>query len=143
MDREKEIEQLVKQAIEGTDLFIVDIKMGANRISIFIDKMEGVTIAECVKVHKYLVSELREDPIFETHNFEVSSPGMDQPLKVVQQFKRRVGSELKVITSDGIEHNGILIEATEQGIALKETVKKEEKEERYTFEEIKQAKINL
>lgn len=143
MKREKEIEQLVKQAIEGTELFIVDIKMSANRIRIFLDKMEGVTIAECVKVHKYMVSEWREDPIFETHNFEVSSPGMDQPLKVVQQYKRRIGSELKVITADGTEHNGVLVEATDKEIALKEKVNQEEREERYSFEDIKQAKINL
>ena len=143
MNREKEIEQLVNQAIKGTELFIVEIKMSPNRIRIFVDKMQGVTIAECVKVHKFLVSELREDPIFETHNFEVSSPGMDQPLKVVQQYKRRVGSELNVVTNDGTEHKGVLVEASEQGIALKEKVNKEEKEERYSFEEIKQAKINL
>ena len=117
--------------------------MSANRIRIFLDKMEGVTIAECVKVHKYMVSEWREDAIFETHNFEVSSPGMDQPLKVAQQYKRRIGSELKVITADGTEHSGVLVEATDKEIALKEKVNQEEREERYSFEEIKQAKINL
>ncbi|MBT8196659.1 MAG: hypothetical protein HKO56_03665 [Bacteroidia bacterium] len=143
MNREKDIEQLVNQAIEGTELFIVEIKMTQNRISVFLDKMDGVTIEECVRVHKFLVSELREDTIFETHNFEVSSPGMDQPLRVLQQYKKRVGRELNVITADGTQHTGVLVGANDNGIALKEKVNKEEKEEHYSFDNIKQAKIIL
>lgn len=143
MKTEKDIEQLVNQAIEGTDLFIVEIKMTQNRISIFLDKMAGVTIEECVRVHKFLVSELREDEIFETYNFEVSSPGMDQPLRVLQQYKKRVGRELNVITTDGEQHTGVLVDANDNGIALKEKVNKEEKEKQYSFENIKQAKIIL
>lgn len=143
LNRVNEIEKLVSQAIEGTELFLVEIKTTPNRISIFVDKMSGVTIDECVKIHKFLVSELREDPVFETHNFEVSSPGMDQPLKVLQQYKRRIGRELNVITTDGKEHKGVLINATENGIALKEKINKTNTEENYLFENIKQAKLSL
>ena len=141
MKGEKEIKGLVNQAIKDTDLFLVDIKMTPNRISIFIDKMNGVTIDECVNLHKHLVSQFRDDPIFETHNFEVSSPGMDQPLKVLKQYQRRVGRELNVITIDGLEHIGVLINAAEEGIALKVITDKKETEEYYPFNDIKQAKL--
>ena len=45
---------------------------------------------------------------FEKHELEVSSPGMEEPLKVLNQYQKRIGREVRVLTTNGIVKNGIL-----------------------------------
>ena len=61
--------------------------------------------------------------MFENKEFEVGSPGMDQPLKVIGQYKIRIGRPVKIILNDGKKHNGILVDANEQELQLLETIK--------------------
>ena len=123
MINENKIKELVEQKIEGTDTFLVDVKISAaNKISIYIDNDNGLAIKECVEVSRHVENSLNRDE--EDFELEVSSPGLDEPLKVLRQYSKRVGKEIEVILSDGKKLTGILSETTNEGIILEEKQKK-------------------
>ena len=120
------IESVVNEWITTSECFLVDIKLTPGRIAVFIDKPIGVTIDECSSLNKYLTEKLEEEQVWETHELEVGSPGMDQPLKVFQQYMRRIGKDVRVITTDGREHKGKLEAADENEIDLLEVLSRKE-----------------
>ena len=122
MTDKAEIRALVEQHIAGTDQFLVDVKLSPNRLAIFIDKPDGVKLEECSSLGRFITESLEISGFLESHEIEVSSPGMDTPLLVPQQYLRRIGRELKVINTEGREMTGILLMADNSGIELKETV---------------------
>jgi ribosome maturation factor RimP len=128
------IKALVEQQLQGTDLFLVDIKLSPNRLAVFIDKPSGVKLEECTSISRFLNQELEPTGFLETHELEVSSPGMDTPLMVPQQYKRRIGKELKVVDEHGRELKGILIDAGEEGIELKEVISRKENKKKIISE---------
>lgn len=142
---------LVKQKLEGTDCFLVDVKYSSSRIAVFIDKPTGVTIGECTEVSRFLFSELDGKDILETHELEVGSPGMSEPLKVYQQYLRRINQKLIVIDNKGLVHKGVLKAADSNGFELstsrmiKEGKKKIEIKEELTFNytDVKEAKLDF
>jgi ribosome maturation factor RimP len=144
------ITRTVQDFFEGTDFFVVDVSIsGSDKISVFFEKMIGkVTIEDCVKLSKHIESGLNRDE----HDFEleVSSAGMDEPFKVIGQYHKHKGKEVKVITIDGKRHDGILKDVTADSIILETSEKVREegkkkkinitKEERLNFDQIKQTK---
>lgn len=72
---------------EGPDWFL----------RIFIDKEEGVTLDDCEIVSRALSDELdRVDPIVQSYYLEVSSPGINRPLKKDSDFERFIGEKIEV-----------------------------------------------
>ena len=146
-----QIQQLVTGKLTGTDAFLVDIKLSLNRIAVAIDKPTGITIEECTGLSRYLAAELESCGLLETHELEVGSPGMDQPLKVYHQYLRRIGKRLRVITNDGKLHNGILKEANENAFTLFETIitkqdnkkVKTEQDVVYSYTDVKETKLEF
>lgn len=68
-------------------------------LRVFIDHPEGIGLDDCEKVSKALSSELDErDPISHNYVLEVSSPGLDRPLKDDRDFERFKGHRIKVKT---------------------------------------------
>ena len=92
--------ELAEPIVEKLGLELVDCeykKEGtAMFLRVFIDKKGGIQIDECEKVSKAL------DPIFDENlksdhdYFEVSSPGLDRPLKTVADFCRHIGEDVEV-----------------------------------------------
>jgi ribosome maturation factor RimP len=115
-----QIKNLVEEKIAGTDCFLVDVKIAPSKIMIFIDRPSGIRITDCVGVHRFLMEQLEETDITEHYELEVSSPGMDEPLKVLPQYQKRIGREVNVVTFDGLKHTGILRNASELFIELEE-----------------------
>jgi ribosome maturation factor RimP len=78
---------------------------------------------------------------------EVSSPGLDEPLKLNRQYKKNVGRFVEVLLQDGSKREGKLTEATEDGIAVEweegKGKKKETKQESILFDQIKTTKIQI
>lgn len=151
MTNQAYIIKLVEEHLAGTDLFLVEAKVTAGKITVLIDKTGGVTINECSDLSRFMVRELEPSGMLDTVELEVSSPGTDQPLKVFRQYLGRIGRGIKVTTKDGKEHEGILLSARPEGIELMKTVtikvnkKKEARNENvhFPFETIKETKIIL
>lgn len=118
------IEEIVNEWIKSTDCFLVEVKTSPGKIAVCIDKPAGVTIMECSALNRHITEVLEPELVWETNELEVGSPGMSQPLRVPQQYLRRIGMEIRVITTDGRDLKGKLQAADENGIDLLETVLK-------------------
>lgn len=129
---------LVNQLIEGSDLFLVEaiVKPG-NKISVFIDKLEGVTIDECANLSRTIEQNL--DREIEDYELEVSSPGLTQPFKVKQQYFKNVGKELEIILKTGEKLAAKLLNMSDNEI-LVEYSKKVKKEGKSKPELVKEQK---
>jgi len=119
---EGEIKEIVTNKLTGTDCFIVDIKVRPGKITVLLDKPTGIRIEECAEVNRDLLDKLEEKGVLENYGIEVSSPGMDEPLKVLPQYQRRIGKQVSVITKDGLRREGILKSADENEVVIEENV---------------------
>ncbi|KGG80844.1 hypothetical protein Y919_04050 [Caloranaerobacter azorensis H53214] len=108
----KEIEELTReialQIVEDYGFELVDVefvKEGSQRfLRVFIDKVGGITIEDCQKVSERLSDKLDEiDPIEENYYLEVSSPGLDRPLKTENDYKKSLGKEVEISLYKPIE----------------------------------------
>jgi ribosome maturation factor RimP len=99
MIQESTVRALIDEAIEETDIFLVDLKIsGGNKISVLIDAIGGLPIADCMKVSRGIDYNLdREDEDF---SLDVSSPGLDKPFKVFRQYEKNIGRSVKVTIED-------------------------------------------
>lgn len=129
------IVELVEQHLQGTDIFLVEIAVKpGNRIKVQVDRSEGISIEECVKISRHLNKLLDKDE--EDYSLEVSSPGLGSPFKVKQQYEKNVGQTIDVLFSDGTRIAGKVQSVSDSGIVLQ--VKGKDKE--IEFEEIKTSK---
>jgi ribosome maturation factor RimP len=115
MDNVKErILKLAAPVADGQGVSIVDVEMtGSVRkptVRVFIDKEGGVTLDDCEKVSRGLSALLDvEDMIHTSYVLEVSSPGLDRPLRDIRDFERSVGKLARVITKESIDNRTFFI----------------------------------
>jgi ribosome maturation factor RimP len=138
------IRKLVEDQIEGTDLFIVDVKVSsANKITVLVDTHKGITIDECITVSRHIEKNLDRDK--EDFELMVSSPGLEMPFVVLEQYFKNEGKKVAVIDDNGIKYQGILKNVTIGGFELevevrKKGVKAEIKDVSFNFGQVKSAK---
>jgi len=144
MELVEEIRQLASRALVNESQFIVDIvissKRGPKKVLVIVDGDQGVTIDHCADISTALSKSLDDAGIFSDHYLlEVSTPGLDQPLKLKRQYKKNIGRNLKVKLRDKTIE-GALSDVTENSIALTQKVsKKETSLIEIPFEEIEKA----
>ena len=110
--------EIVSEALEGSDKFLVNLKITPdNRIYIDIDGDNGVTIDDCIELSRAVESRLDRNE--EDFALDVSSAGADQPLKLTRQYVKNLGREVEVETVDGEKLEGILGAADEESITLR------------------------
>jgi ribosome maturation factor RimP len=143
--------EYIKELAEGfakeTGLFLVAVRVSSsNRITVLADKNEGITIDECVALHRHIESHLdREKEDFE---LQVSSPGLDSPFQVLEQYLKNEGKKIEVVDTEGAKLTGMLKNVTPGGFELEAEVKvkgkqKELKEISFNFDQVKSARIIL
>jgi ribosome maturation factor RimP len=147
MIEKSKIEKLVTDFINGTGLFLVAVKVSSsNRITVLVDTMQGIRIDECVALHRHLEKNLDHDA--EDFELQVSSPGLDMPFGVIEQYHKNEGRRVEVTDTDGIKSNGILKNVTIGGFELETEVRvkgkpKEINDISFNFDQVKSAKVIL
>ena len=132
------------------DLFIVEVRVKpTNNIKVFIDGDQGVSIDRLVQYNRKLYRQLEEENLFPNGDFslELSSPGLDEPLKMYRQYVKNSGRFVEVTDKDGKKVEGKLVEVSEPWITVEEIKGKGKKIEtlshRIPFENIKTTKIQI
>lgn len=131
---------------DSPDLFVVEIRLKGDvrnqRLQVFLDGDEGVDIDKCASISRQLGARLEEHEVFDDKYFlEVSSPGLDMPLKMNRQYQKNIGRVLKIKTQAGEKVKGELVEITE-GDVIK--IMPESGEERaLELKEIEEAKVTV
>ncbi|MAY22543.1 MAG: ribosome assembly cofactor RimP [Flavobacteriaceae bacterium] len=115
---EEKVTELLQKALEeNPSLFLISLTVtNQNQITVVIDGDKGVSVEDCMTISRAIEHNLdREEEDF---SLEVLSAGVSEPLSSIRQYKKNVGRDLKVRTSEeNIE--ATLADANEETITLK------------------------
>jgi ribosome maturation factor RimP len=132
------------------DIFLVSIKIKpTNNFKIFLDADSGLGIDKCIKINRALYKIMEEMGMYPEGDFslEVSSPGLDEPLKLLRQYKKNMGRDVEVITNDDARKEGKLTAVTAENITIEYTEGKGKKAivktDEIALEAIKQTKVQI
>src|SRR3978361_2385128 len=105
------------------DIFLVSIKVKpTNNYKIYLDADTGLGIEKCRKINRALYKKIEEMGMYPDGDFslEVSSPGVDEPLKLLRQYKKNIGRKVEVLLNDGNRIEGILRDAADDAVVIEE-----------------------
>jgi ribosome maturation factor RimP len=118
----QEVETIVNGLLEG-DVFLVNIRIKpTNNFKVFLDADSGLGIEKCIKINRALYKIMEEKAMYPDGDFslEVSSPGIDEPLKMLRQYHKNIGRNVEVVLNDGSKKEGKLLEVSEAAIVLEQ-----------------------
>ena len=97
----------VEEALAGTDMFVVDIRVSAsNDITVELDSPDGMDIDTCADITRRIESVFDRD--IEDYSLEVGSAGLTAPFKVRGQYVKNIGNDVEILTRDGRKLRGVL-----------------------------------
>ncbi|SDQ59797.1 ribosome maturation factor RimP [Virgibacillus salinus] len=146
----KTTEELMQPILQEKELELVDVeyvKEGQNWfLRVYIDSEDGIDIADCGTVSEQLSEKLDEaDPVEEAYFLEVSSPGVERPLKSKGDFEKNVNNNVFVKLYEPIdgqkEYEGILTEFTDNMATIEYKVKTRKKLVEIPFNKIAKARL--
>jgi ribosome maturation factor RimP len=118
---EERIEALLQPLLEGTDMFLTAIRIKpTNNVKVFLDADSGLDIGKSATINRRLYHAMEEAGLYPDGDFslEVSSPGVDEPLRSLRQYKKNVGRTLEVTPLEGEPVTGILKEINDESLIL-------------------------
>jgi ribosome maturation factor RimP len=145
------LEKKIMALIEAEpDVFLVDIRIKpTNNVKVFLDSDKGMSLDKLIQYNRKLYRDLEESTFFPGNDFslEVSSPGLDEPLKQHRQYRKNIGRFVEVVHGEGTRSEGKLLEVNETGIVVEEEKGKGKKKEmvQHTipFTNIKTTKVQI
>lgn len=147
----KQIEALITEKVaaiisDEDELFIVEVRIKGDtrnqRVQIFLDGDHGVDIDKCASVSRQLAAQLEAEEVFDSkYILEVSSPGLDMPLKLIRQYVKNIGRDLKIKTLSGSKIKGKLTDV----VSAEKLVLANDKDEmiEILIKEIEEAKVTV
>ncbi len=101
----EELEKRVSDVVEREGFEFVEMKLARHgkhhTIRVFADCEDGITLDQCAVISRAVSRELDDlDPFESSYRLEVSSPGLERPLKKTTDFRRRMGAKIKVYCVD-------------------------------------------
>jgi ribosome maturation factor RimP len=145
------IKELIAQSLADPGHFLVDLVVNSKsnplKITVVLDGDKGISIDDCATVSRTFSALLDEENSLENYALEVTTPGLDQPLKLKRQYVKNIGREVKIQLKDKKIERGKLVESTEGSIVIehevKEGKKKEIKKTTFAFEEIERTLVEV
>ena len=122
------IREMAEPIVSGMGLELVDVEYrfesGRWVLRLYIDKEGGVTLDDCTRVSRELGVVLDvEDPIPHSYNLEVSSPGLDRPLRRVSDFLRFKGRKVRVRCIEPVggrsNFTGTIEDVVDEGVVIR------------------------
>jgi ribosome maturation factor RimP len=132
------------------DMFVAEVWVRKdNRITVYIDSVNGLQLNDCIKLDRHIKDKFDREA--EDYSLEVSSPGLDYPLHLPQQFQKNLNRELVLRLTNGISIIGTLKYHNAKSLGIEyEKISKEGKKkhkekiiEDITLSSIKEAKVKV
>jgi ribosome maturation factor RimP len=110
----RKIAELADSVSDENGVQIVDIQLAGSSkkpfVRVFIDREGGVTLDDCERFSRALSTVLDvEDPIQTSYVLEVSSPGLERPLKTLNDFVRNTGKRMRIMTKININNQNLFV----------------------------------
>jgi len=143
---EKKLSELLTE-LPGYFLVEISVKP-TNNIKVFVDADQGAAIDQLSRINRALYKWVEEN-LFPNGDFsiEVSSPGLEEPLKLGRQYLKNIGRMVEIVLKNGLKKEGKLISVSENEIVIEEEIGKGKKKEVIQHiilkEEIKTTKVQV
>lgn len=140
---------IIRPILEAEGVELVDLELrgsvGNPLIRIFVDEPGGISIDRCVALSREIDDALEIEPLFAgAYRLEVSSPGIDRPLRTERDFQRNIGRlvEIRYENEEGIEETltGKIVAASDEQVQV---LPPKSGEKRIALDSIKQALIQI
>lgn len=144
MITDEQIKSLAEKGLEGSSSYLLDLKIRpGNNIQVIIDSDNNISISDCVKLSRFIESRL--DREVEDFELQVTSAGIDTPLRLVRQYRKNIGRDLDIELKEE-KIKGTLTEVFEDHIVIipvgvKSKTKTAIEPKEINYSEIKRAKI--
>jgi len=146
----REIERKVAELLTTeSGYFVVEVSIRpTNNIKVFVDADQGASIDQLTKLNRALYKWVEENMFSNGYfSIEVSSPGLDEPLRLHRQYLKNIGRPVEVLLKEGIKKEGKLVSVTDTEIVVEEEKGKGKKKEliqhKILKEEIKTTKVQI
>jgi len=143
------IRELIEPAIDSMGVELDDMELGRMKgkilLRVYIEKQGGVSIDDCEKVSREIATVLDvEDPVPGAYVLEVSSPGLDRPLRKPRDFIRFSGKKVRVVTNEPVDKQtffvGKIENATDEDVML---VLQKDKKITISYNNISKARLEV
>lgn len=147
IDKAKVVEEFLTPFAETENIEIVDIQYlkenGNLVLRVFIDKEDGVSMDDCAKVSHIFGDALDGcDALKDSYVLEISSPGIDRPLKKQKDFKKYIGEKVRIQTFEPVNKQknflGELLSSNDEKIKINDVTNGEVE---ISFSDIKKANL--
>jgi ribosome maturation factor RimP len=145
----EKVEEFAGSLLPSMGLELVEVQFRREDqgwvLRIFIDSAEGITVDHCADVSREVSAYLDVEDLIEQHySLEVSSPGLERPLRSLADFERFAGRKARVklrVPINGLKVlEGVILQAIEEGVEL---VLEDESTVHVLFEHIRKARLSL
>lgn len=120
-----QIEKMITGLLaDEPDYFCVSVLIKpTNNVKVFIDGDQGVPIEKCVRFNRKLCKLIEENGTYPEgeYSLELSSPGLDEPLKMHRQYVKNIGRGVEVVFMDDTIKEGKMLAVTEADITIENT----------------------
>ena len=109
---------------EEPEYFLVSLRIKpTSNIKVFIDGDQGIAIDKCVRFNRKLYKLIEESGMYPEGEFslELSSPGLDEPLKMHRQYVKNIGRNIEISFLDDTKKEGKLLSVTETDLIIEHT----------------------
>jgi len=145
------IEQKVVALINpDPENFLLEVKIRpGNNIKVLVDGDHGISIDKLAQYNRSLYRQIEESALFPNNDFslEISSPGLEEPLKLRRQYLKNIGRFVEVLLKSGIKIEGKLISVADGEIVVEEEKGNKKKRESIhhslSYDDIKTTKIQI
>jgi ribosome maturation factor RimP len=123
MDIAEEIKRIATSKLTDSNLFVVDVivssKRGPRKVLVLLDGDNAISIDACAELSRALAQDLDEVSwLEEAYTLEVSTPGVDHPLKLQRQYPKHIGRSLRVkLAEKTVEGKLVAIEGDKMTLA--------------------------
>jgi ribosome maturation factor RimP len=120
MDLKEKIKELTLANLANPAHFLVEVVVSKHKpmkFTVILDGDNGISIDDCANVSR-AVNDSLESLVEDQYFLEVSTPGLDHPLKLKRQFQKNKGRKMKVHLTDKVIVNGVLQQVEEDKIVL-------------------------
>lgn len=149
MNKEQQLTNIITEYLDA-DYFLVDVILKNQKpkakLTVLIDGDQGVSIDKCAELSRWLGKQIEEQNIIQNaYTLEVSSPGVDTPLKSYRQYVKNVGRKVKVFLDDQNTQVGVLEKVEESFIVIQPEKKGKTILEKIEipFEQIQKTKVMI
>ena len=143
----KEILILANQVADEQGIEVVDVELfgkGKLLLRVVIDREGGVTLGDCESFSRSFEAILDvENPVPGSYTLEVSSPGLDRPLKEIKDFEKSTGKLARLVTTEKIENQNFFIGRIIEVSKVLIRILVHEREITIPFEKIAKARLEV